>query len=269
VHIAYLIGTRPEAIRSARILEILEADRDVRLTLISSGQHFDWNMLPPFIDELSLPPVTIDLQVGRGSPADHVASILAGLARAIRSDSPDALCVFGDTSSTLAGGLAVALLEVPLVHVEAGCRSFDMSMPEEINRRLVDHAAGLLLAVSDVGRQNLLKEAVPGRIEVVGDPQYDVFAREVETLIPTQPSRTSASGWSRSTGPPTSMTGRRSSASSNNWMPRPGRRTSGGSSRSTRERDGCWKRPPTVPSSSQSLCSTGTCSRSSRARRSA
>jgi UDP-N-acetylglucosamine 2-epimerase len=184
VHIAYLIGTRPEAIRSARILEILESDRHVRLTLISSGQHFDWNMLPGFIHELSLPPLTIDLQVGRGSPADHVASILAGLARAIRSDPPDALCVFGDTSSTLAGGLAAALLDVPLVHIEAGCRSFDMSMPEEINRRLVDHAAGLLLAVSDVGQQNLLKEAVPGRIEVVGDPQYDVFAREVETLTP-------------------------------------------------------------------------------------
>jgi UDP-N-acetylglucosamine 2-epimerase (non-hydrolysing) len=184
VHIAYLIGTRPEAIRSARILEILESDRGVRLTLISSGQHFDWNMLPGFIHELSLPPVTIDLQVGRGSPADHVASILAGLARALRSEPPDAFCVFGDTSSTLAGGLAAVLLEVPLVHIEAGCRSFDMSMPEEINRRLVDHAAGLLLAVSDVGRQNLVREAVPGRIEVVGDPQYDVFAREVEALTP-------------------------------------------------------------------------------------
>jgi UDP-N-acetylglucosamine 2-epimerase len=184
VHIAYLIGTRPEAIRSARILEILESDPDVRLTLISSGQHFDWNMLPAFIHELSLPPLTIDLQVGRGSPADHVASILAGLARAIRSDPPDAFCVFGDTSSTLAGGLAAALLEVPLVHIEAGCRSFDMSMPEEINRRLVDHVAGLLLAVSDLGRQNLVREAVPGRVEVVGDPQYDVFARQVETLIP-------------------------------------------------------------------------------------
>jgi UDP-N-acetylglucosamine 2-epimerase len=184
VHIAYLIGTRPEAIRSARILEILESDRDVRLTLISSGQHFDWNMLPAFIHELSLPPLTIDLQVGRGSPADHVASILAGLARAIRSDPPDAFCVFGDTSSTLAGGLAAALHEVPLVHIEAGCRSFDMSMPEEINRRLVDHMAGLLLAVSDLGRQNLVREAVPGRVEVVGDPQYDVFARQVEMLIP-------------------------------------------------------------------------------------
>jgi UDP-N-acetylglucosamine 2-epimerase len=186
MHIAYLIGTRPEAIRSARILQILEADSDVRLTVISSGQHFDWNMLPGFLQELGLPSVTVDLRIGEASPVDQVGAILSGLAKTLGADPPDALSVFGDTNSTLAGGLAAALLNVPLVHIEAGCRSFDMSMPEEINRRLVDHASGLLLAVSDVARNNLLREAVRGEIHVTGDPHYDVFVRQLEALSPAR-----------------------------------------------------------------------------------
>jgi UDP-N-acetylglucosamine 2-epimerase len=183
VKIAYLIGTRPEAIRSARLLGLLSRDPAVELTAINTGQHYDWNMLGAFLEELSVP-VDVDLGVGPGEPAEQTAAIVARVAGALAADRPHVLCVYGDTNSSMAGALAAARLEVPVAHIEAGCRSFDMTMPEEINRRLIDHVAGLLLAVSAVGRQNLVNEAVPGRIEVVGDPQYDVFAAERERLPP-------------------------------------------------------------------------------------
>lgn len=178
MRIAYLIGTRPEAIRSARLLSLLESDGNISLTTINTGQHYDWNMLDGFLDELGIPPVTVDLQTGQADPIRQIATIVSGVARVIEADPPDVLCVYGDTNSSLAGALAAARLGIPLAHIEAGCRSFDMTMPEEINRRLIDHIAGLLLAVSGVGAQNLVREAVLGRIEVVGDPQYDVFARQ-------------------------------------------------------------------------------------------
>jgi UDP-N-acetylglucosamine 2-epimerase len=177
-HIAYLIGTRPEAIRSARLLQLVVARADMRLTLINTGQHYDRNMLDVFLEELNVPAVGADLKLGRAEPAAQTGEVAIATAGVLRETSPDVLCVFGDTNSSLGGALAAVKVGVPLVHIEAGCRSFDMQMPEEINRRLIDHMAGLLLAVSEVSRQNLEAEKVRGRIEVVGDPQYDVFLAE-------------------------------------------------------------------------------------------
>jgi UDP-GlcNAc3NAcA epimerase len=186
VKIAYLIGTRPEAIRSARLLDLLNGDGEVDLTIISTGQHYDWNMLDSFLEELSMPPVTVDLGIGPADPVRQTAAIVSGVAGVIAAHRPDAVCVYGDTNSSLSGALAAARLAIPVVHIEAGCRSFDMTMPEEINRRLIDHMAGLLFAVSGVGRQNLIDEAVPGRVEVVGDPQYDVFLTQRRRITPRQ-----------------------------------------------------------------------------------
>lgn len=178
IHIAYVIGTRPEAIRSARLLSLLEADSEATLTLINTGQHYDWNMLGGFLEELDAPPVSVDLEVGHSDPPAQIGEIVGKLGPVLEAHRPDALCVFGDTNSSLAGAIAAVKTDVPLVHIEAGCRSFDMRMPEEINRRLIDHMAGLLLAVSGVGRDNLEREQVLGRVEVVGDPQFDVFSRQ-------------------------------------------------------------------------------------------
>ncbi|MFN2544462.1 MAG: non-hydrolyzing UDP-N-acetylglucosamine 2-epimerase [Actinomycetota bacterium] len=170
-----MIGTRPEVIRSARLLSLLQRDPEVDLTLINSGQHYDWNMMSGFLEELGAPPVTHDVHVGPGHPVHQTGVLVDGIGRALQEERPDALAVFGDTNSSLAGAVAAARVVVPLVHIEAGCRSYDMSMPEEINRRSIDHMAALLLAVSEVGRANLEREDVMGRVEVIGDPLYDEF----------------------------------------------------------------------------------------------
>ena len=160
-----------------RLLSLLAADSDVELTLINTGQHYDWNMLKGFLEELDAPEVTVDLAVGPGRPSQQTAALIARVADFLLDMRPDVLCVFGDTNSSLAGAVAAARTEIPVAHIEAGCRSFDMSMPEEINRRLIDHMAGLLLAVSEVSHQNLVRENVLGRIQVVGDPLFDIFVK--------------------------------------------------------------------------------------------
>lgn len=178
MRLAYVIGTRPEAIRSARLLHLVEAESSIELALITTGQHYDWNMMQGFLEELDVPQATHHLEVGHGKPGEQMGDITTAMSRVLEQDRPDAVCVFGDTNSSLATAIAAARAEVPVVHIEAGCRSFDMRMPEEINRRLIDHMSALLLAVSDVSKQNLERENVLGRTVVVGDPQFDVFSRE-------------------------------------------------------------------------------------------
>jgi UDP-GlcNAc3NAcA epimerase len=147
------------------------------MTLISTGQHYDDNMMGHFFEELNVPAVSADLRVGSADGARQVATVVDRIAEILLRDTPDAVCVFGDTNSALGSALAAAKLGIPVLHVEAGCRSYDMTMQEEINRRVIDHVSGLLLAVSELGVGNLRGERVPGRIEMVGDPLFDVFAR--------------------------------------------------------------------------------------------
>jgi UDP-N-acetylglucosamine 2-epimerase len=184
--LAYVLGTRPEVIRSARLLKLLSADDDWAVVVINTGQHYDDNMLGRFLLELEIPSVSIDLNVGPSNPAEQTASIIRDVANVIKDERPDGLCVFGDTNSTLGAAVAAVKVGVPLAHIEAGCRSFDMAMPEEVNRRAVDHISDLLLPVSELAAENLRREGAPGRIEVVGDPQYDVFIRQ---SIPAPPRR--------------------------------------------------------------------------------
>jgi UDP-GlcNAc3NAcA epimerase len=174
----YVLGTRPEVIRSARVLRLLADDRDTETTVIVTGQHYDDNMLGVFLRELEIPYVSSDLGIGSARPGEQTAAVLQGVSLLLHERQLDCLCVFGDTNSTLGAGLAAVKADVPLVHIEAGCRSFDMAMPEEVNRRAVDHISGLLLAVSHLAAENLRREHVPGRVEVVGDPQFDVFSRQ-------------------------------------------------------------------------------------------
>ena len=177
LHVAYCLGTRPEVIRSSRLLRLMARDPAVRMTLISTGQHYDANMLGDFLDELNVPAVSVDLRVGSADGARQLAAVVDRIAEVVLQDPPDAVCVFGDTNSALGCALAGAKLGFPVVHVEAGCRSHDMTMQEEINRRVIDHVSALLLAVSELGVENLRAERVPGSIEMVGDPLFDVFAR--------------------------------------------------------------------------------------------
>jgi UDP-N-acetylglucosamine 2-epimerase len=182
--ILYVLGTRPEVIRSARILQLLANSEDVELLILSTGQHYDERMLSGFLRELDVPPVTYDLGVGSLDPVEQTARIIAGTGGVIREANPDSVCVFGDTNSTLGGALAAAKAEVPLVHIEAGCRSFDQGMPEELNRRAVDHMSTLLLAVSELAAHNLERERVMGEVHIVGDPQFDMFLEQTRGLTP-------------------------------------------------------------------------------------
>ncbi len=139
-----------------------------------TGQHFDDRLSAIFFSELGLPDPDRELGVALGSASSQTARMLEALEPVVRDATPDALLVYGDTNSTLAGALAGAQASVPVAHVEAGMRSFDRSMPEELNRVLVDHASSLLLCPSERAMTNLRRESVTGMIKLVGDVMVDV-----------------------------------------------------------------------------------------------
>jgi UDP-GlcNAc3NAcA epimerase len=167
-----VIGNRPQFIKAAAVSPRLRASHEE--LLVHTGQHFDDSLSLVFFSELGLPAPDLELGVALGSNTSQTARMLGGLEPVVRDGSPDVLLVYGDTNSTLAGALAGAQAGVPVAHVEAGMRSFDRSMPEELNRVLVDHASSLLLCSSGVGVSNLEREGVTGAIEVVGDVMVDV-----------------------------------------------------------------------------------------------
>lgn len=182
LNVAYAIGTRPEVIRSARVLRLMVEHPSIDVTIVNTGQHYDDNMLGGFLRELDVPKPNVNLGVGSGDAVLQTATVMERFGRVLVEHRPDCVCVFGDTNSTLAAGLAAVKAELPLVHVEAGCRSFDMRMPEEVNRRAIDHVSSLLLPVSQLGAENLRREAVAGSVEIVGDPQFDVFSRQPQRV---------------------------------------------------------------------------------------
>jgi UDP-GlcNAc3NAcA epimerase len=167
-----VIGNRPQFIKAAAVSPRLrEAGEEV---LIHTGQHFDDRLSAVFFAELGLPAPDRELEVSGGSNTSQTARMLAALEPLVAEIAPDCLLVYGDTNSTLAGALAGAQARVPVAHVEAGMRSFDRSMPEELNRVLTDHASDLLLCSSAVAAANLRHESVAGIVEVVGDVMVDV-----------------------------------------------------------------------------------------------
>ncbi len=157
--------------------------------LVHTGQHFDDRLSAIFFSELGLPAPDRELRIALGSATSQTARMLEALEPVVRQVAPDALLVYGDTNSTLAGALAGAQARIPVAHVEAGMRSFDRSMPEELNRVLVDHASSLLLCSSDVAMTNLRHESIAGVTELVGDVMVDVAmatqpqARDREDLV--------------------------------------------------------------------------------------
>jgi UDP-GlcNAc3NAcA epimerase len=142
--------------------------------LVHTGQHFDDELSAVFFEELGLPAPDRELGIALGSNTSQTARMLAALERTISGIEPDAVLVYGDTNSTLAGALAGAQSGIATAHVEAGMRSFDRSMPEELNRVLADHASTLLLCSSEVAAANLRREDVSGAVELVGDVMVDV-----------------------------------------------------------------------------------------------
>ena len=175
--IVYIVGTRPEIIRSASIILALKQDRQIEFKLVHTGQHYNYLMDRIFFKELNLPKSDINLEVGSGRHGEQTAKIMLRFEKFLLDFKPDMVAVFGDTNSSLAAALAAVKLQIPLAHLEAGAREWEMDMPEEINRRLIDHCSNLLLAVSENCVQNLKKENVLGEIYNTGDPLYDVFKK--------------------------------------------------------------------------------------------
>lgn len=173
--IAYVVGTRPEIIRSASIIGALRNDPEVAFQLVHAGQHYDYAMSGSFFKELNLPLPDKDLSVGSGSHGEQTAKIIKGAEEFFLEFKPDIVVVFGDTNSSLAAALAAAKLQIAIAHLEAGCREWDMSLPEEINRRLIDHCSNVLFAVSEASVKNLRDERVLGAVYNTGDPLSDVF----------------------------------------------------------------------------------------------
>ena len=170
-----VIGARPQFIKAATVSRVLATQYpSVREILVHTGQHYDANMSDVFFDELDIPRPDHHLGVGGGSHGQNTGRMLEKLDTLIIQEKPDWVLIYGDTDSTLAGALAAAKLHIPVAHVEAGLRSFNRRMPEEINRVLTDHVADLLFAPTRVAQRNLQKEGVAdSKIHVVGDVMYD------------------------------------------------------------------------------------------------
>jgi UDP-N-acetylglucosamine 2-epimerase (non-hydrolysing) len=164
--------------KAAPVLRALGTSDGVRQTLVHTGQHYDANMSDVFFHDLEIPEPDINLGVGSGSHAQQTAQILSQLEPVLLEYRPDLVLVYGDVNSTVAAALVCAKLLIPVGHVEAGLRSFDRTMPEEINRVLTDQIADLLFTPSVDGDENLLREGVsPSKIHCVGNVMIDSLVR--------------------------------------------------------------------------------------------
>jgi UDP-N-acetylglucosamine 2-epimerase len=172
----FVVGARPQFIKSAPVIqELLRRDRRVNLTIVHSGQHYDPEMSRIFFRELRIPKPSLNLNAGSGSHATQTATIMRGVERAIAAKRPDLVVVPGDTNTTLAAALTAAKLQVPVAHVEAGLRSGDFTMPEEINRLLTDHCSILNFAPTRTAVGNLSSEGLSDSIRFTGDTMVDAM----------------------------------------------------------------------------------------------
>lgn len=174
-----VVGARPQFIKAAPVSHAL---RQVATeVLVHTGQHFDANMSDVFFEELAIPAPDYHLGVGGGSHGAMTGAMLAGIEQVLLKEQPDWVMVYGDTNSTLAGALAASKLHLPVAHVEAGLRSFDRSMPEEINRIVTDSLSDMLLVSEPVGAENLRQEGHSSdRIHLVGNVMIDTLLEQVK-----------------------------------------------------------------------------------------
>jgi UDP-GlcNAc3NAcA epimerase len=172
LRILTVIGNRPQFVKAAAVSTLLRREHEE--VLVHTGQHFDDRLSAIFFSELGIPAPDRQLGIALGSASSQTGRMLQALEPVLDEVAPDLVLVYGDTNSTLAGALAAAQAGVPVAHVEAGMRSYDMTMPEELNRVLTDHASALLLCSARDAAANLARESVHGRVEVVGDVMIDV-----------------------------------------------------------------------------------------------
>src|SRR5271155_3607973 len=176
-HILHVVGTRPNFVKAAPVLRAIR-ERGIRQTLVHTGQHYDRNMSDVFFTQLEIPEPDFNLEVGSGSHASQTAEIMRRFEPVVLERKPDITLVYGDVNSTVAAALVCAKLLVPVGHVEAGLRSFDRTMPEEINRLVTDQLADFLFTPSEDGDINLRHEGVSAeKIHRVGNVMIDSLVR--------------------------------------------------------------------------------------------
>ncbi|MBZ4646312.1 MAG: UDP-N-acetylglucosamine 2-epimerase [Clostridia bacterium] len=168
-----VVGARPQFIKCAPISrELRQRHEEI---LVHTGQHYDNNMSDIFFNELGIPVPNYNLGVGSSSHGEQTGKMLHGIEKILLKNKPDMMLVYGDTNSTLAGSLAAAKLQIPVAHIEAGLRSFDRSMPEELNRVLTDHASSLLFCPTATAVRNLKREGIVEGVHNVGDVMMDAL----------------------------------------------------------------------------------------------
>ena len=168
-----VVGARPEFIQAMPVSRAVRADHQE--ILVHTGQHYDYRMSQTFFDELDIPAPDYNLEVGSGSQSRQTAEIMVRLEEVFLKEKPDFAIIRGDTNSTLAATLVTSKLNIPFAHIEAGERSFNRGMPEEINRLVADRLANLHFCVSQVGRHNLFTEGITDSVHWVGDVMLDAL----------------------------------------------------------------------------------------------
>jgi UDP-N-acetylglucosamine 2-epimerase (non-hydrolysing) len=194
VNVAHIVGARPNFMKVAPVMSALRDRPNIVQTLIHTGQHYDVNMSDVFFQQLGIPAPDVNLSVGSSTHAKQMAEIMMRLEPVVTERQPDIVLVYGDVNSTVATALVCAKLGVQIGHVEAGLRSFDRTMPEEINRLVTDQLADMLFTPSDDGDENLRREGIPAeKIFRVGNVMIDSLVRLLplakKTCVDSLPSR--------------------------------------------------------------------------------
>lgn len=183
-----IVGARPQFVKAAALSVHLRDHQSISEDLLHTGQHYDVNMSQVFFDQLKIPKPKYQLQAGAGSHGQQTGTMLEGIEKILLENHYDLVLVYGDTNSTLAGALAASKLHIPVAHVEAGLRSFNQKMPEEINRKLTDHCSEILFAPTATAVKNLNNEGLNQKTILVGDIMYDAtllfksYSKKVEGL---------------------------------------------------------------------------------------
>lgn len=187
-----IVGARPQFIKAATVSRAISrwnaaqtGMRNIEEIIVHTGQHYDENMSEVFFRDLGIPPPLHRMAVGSGSHGAQTGRMLEGIEQIIGNTRPDCVLIYGDTNSTLAGALAAAKLHIPIAHVEAGLRSFNRKMPEEVNRVLADHVSRWLFCPTLAAVDNLAREGIKAGVHLVGDVMYDGMLHCVDRLLNT------------------------------------------------------------------------------------